>query len=47
MIVFDRKLDVARGRIDLSHGAGGRATTRLAHDIFYPAFANDLLAAGN
>ena len=47
MIAFDRKLDIVRGRVDLSHGAGGRATSRLTHDIFYPAFANDLLAASN
>ena len=47
MISFPRKLDIARGRIDLSHGAGGRAMAQLVNDIFLPAFANDLLAAGN
>ena len=47
MIAFARKLDIARGRVDLSHGAGGRASTQLVSDIFYPAFANNLLAAGN
>ena len=47
MIAFARKLDIARGRVDLSHGAGGRASTQLVNDIFYPAFANNLLAAGN
>lgn len=47
MISFPRKLDIARGRIDLSHGAGGRAMAQLVNDIFLPAFSNDLLAAGN
>lgn len=47
MISFPRKLDIARGRIDLSHGAGGRAMAQLVNDIFLPAFANELLAAGN
>ena len=44
---FDRRLDIVRGRVDLSHGAGGRASAQLVSDIFYPHFANNLLAAGN
>lgn len=47
MIEIGRRLDIVRGRVDLSHGAGGRASAQLVRDIFYPAFANDLLAAGN
>ena len=30
-----RKLDVKRGRVDLSHGAGGRSMGRLIEDIFH------------
>lgn len=47
MMRFSRKLDIARGRIDLSHGSGGRASTQLIYEVFYPAFANELLSAGN
>jgi hydrogenase expression/formation protein HypE len=35
------------GRVDLSHGAGGRATAQLIDEIFRPAFDNPLLDAGN
>jgi len=42
-----RKLDVKHGRVDLSHGAGGRAMGRLIEDIFHTAFDNDWLRAGN
>ncbi len=35
------------GRLDLSHGAGGRATAQLIDEIFRPAFDNPLLDAGN
>ena len=31
-------------RIQLAHGGGGRLTQRLISDVFYPAFANPLLA---
>jgi hydrogenase expression/formation protein HypE len=47
MMQFSRKLDIARGRVELSHGAGGRTSTQLVNEIFYPAFANTLLSAGN
>ncbi len=33
--------------MDLSHGAGGRATAQLIDEIFRPAFDNPLLDAGN
>ena len=42
-----RKLDLKNGRVDLSHGAGGRAMGQLIEDIFHTAFDNDWLRAGN
>ena len=47
MMQFSRKLDIALARVELSHGAGGRASAQLVNEIFYPAFANNLLSAGN
>jgi hydrogenase expression/formation protein HypE len=41
------KLDIKRGRVDLSHGAGGRAMGRLIEEIFLAAFDNDMLRAGD
>ncbi len=38
-----RRLDLRHGRVDLSHGAGGRATTQLIDDIFRAAFDNAIL----
>ncbi len=42
-----RKLDIKHGRVDLSHGSGGRAMAQLIADIFKESFANDLLSQGN
>jgi hydrogenase expression/formation protein HypE len=42
-----RKLDLRNGRVDLSHGSGGRAMAQLIAEIFHNAFANDLLSQGN
>ena len=42
-----RKLDLANGRVDLSHGSGGRAMAQLIADIFHHAFDNDWLRQGN
>jgi hydrogenase expression/formation protein HypE len=42
-----RRLDLAAGRVDLSHGAGGRAMQQLIEEIFRPAFDNPLLARGD
>lgn len=42
-----RRLDLRNGRVDLSHGAGGRATSQLIDEIFRAAFDNPLLAQGN
>ncbi len=45
--LLGRKLDLRHGCVDLSHGSGGRAMTRLIADIFHAAFDNDWLRAGN
>ena len=42
-----RRLDIRRGRVDLSHGAGGRAMAQLIEEIFRPAFDNPFLDQGN
>ncbi len=42
-----RGLDIRNARVDLSHGAGGRATAQLIDEIFRPAFANPYLDQGN
>jgi len=42
-----RKLDIRNGRVDLSHGAGGRATAQLVEEIFVRAFDNPLLNRGD
>jgi hydrogenase expression/formation protein HypE len=44
---YRRKLDIAHGLIDMSHGAGGRAMNDLIDSIFRPAFANQWLDQGN
>jgi hydrogenase expression/formation protein HypE len=42
-----RRLDIAGGRVDLTHGAGGRAMQQLIAEIFRPAFDNPMLARGD
>ncbi len=42
-----RKLDLANGRVDLSHGAGGRAMADLIDLMFRKAFDNALLDQAN
>jgi hydrogenase expression/formation protein HypE len=42
-----RRLDIAHGRVDLSHGAGGRAMAQLIAEIFHDALDNDWLRQGN
>lgn len=44
---FRRKLDLVNGRVDMSHGAGGRAMADLISSIFKDAFDNELLSQGN
>ncbi|SIT52192.1 carbamoyl phosphate phosphatase, hydrogenase 3 maturation protein [Paraburkholderia piptadeniae] len=46
-IFHGRPLDLKHGRIDLTHGAGGRASAQLVNDVFAPAFDNAWLAQGN
>ena len=41
------KLNVKQGRIDLSHGSGGRATAQLIDQLFIRAFDNKWLAQKN
>ncbi|MEZ5611389.1 MAG: hydrogenase expression/formation protein HypE [Rhodocyclaceae bacterium] len=42
-----RPLDLAHGRVDMTHGAGGRAMVQLVEQLFARAFANDWLERGN
>jgi hydrogenase expression/formation protein HypE len=42
-----RKLDIRGGLVDLSHGAGGRASAQLIDEIFRDAFDNPFLDQGN
>lgn len=44
---YRRKLDIKNGRVDISHGAGGRAMTELIAGIFYEAFDNEWLRRSN
>ena len=44
---YVRPLDLKQGRVDLSHGSGGRAMLQLIEQMFAAAFANDYLAQGN
>lgn len=41
------RLDLARGRVEMVHGGGGRAMVELIEQLFAPAFANEWLAQGN
>ncbi len=42
-----RRLDLRAGLVDLSHGAGGRASAQLIDEIFRAAFDNPLLNRGD
>ncbi len=42
-----RKLDIRNGRVDMSHGSGGRAMADLIAGIFRDALANEFLEQGN
>lgn len=44
---YRRKLDLKNGRVDMSHGAGGRAMGDLIAGIFHDALSNEFLAQGN
>ncbi len=44
---YMRPLDLRHGRIDMSHGAGGRASAQLVDELFAPAFASEGIAQGD
>ncbi|UFW50986.1 MULTISPECIES: hydrogenase expression/formation protein HypE [Bradyrhizobium] len=44
---YQRKLDLENGRVDLSHGSGGRAMAQLISGLFHQAFGNEWLARCN
>jgi hydrogenase expression/formation protein HypE len=44
---YVRPLDLKRGRIDMNHGAGGRASAQLISELFAKAFDNEFLSQGN
>lgn len=45
--LFPRPLDIRNGRVDMTHGSGGRAMAQLIDELFVEAFDNDLLRQGN
>jgi hydrogenase expression/formation protein HypE len=44
---YIRPIDFKHGRIDMSHGAGGRAAAQLIDELFLKAFDNEWLNQGN
>ncbi len=44
---YVRRLDFKHGRIDMNHGAGGRASAQLIEELFARAFDNPALRQGN
>ncbi|TAJ80741.1 MAG: hydrogenase expression/formation protein HypE [Gallionellaceae bacterium] len=44
---YTRPLDLKNGRVDMSHGSGGRAMAQLINELFAAAFDNEYLAQGN
>jgi hydrogenase expression/formation protein HypE len=44
---YHRPLDIRTGLIDMTHGAGGRASAQLVDELFGPAFDNPWLAEGH
>ena len=44
---YRRRLDIRNGRVDLSHGSGGRAMAQLITDVFHDALDNEWLRRGN
>lgn len=44
---YTRPLDFSDGRVEMSHGSGGRAMAQLINDLFAAAFGNEYLAQGN
>lgn len=44
---YTRPLDLKNGRVDMGHGAGGRAAAQLIEELFVKAFDNPFLRQGN
>ncbi len=44
---FPIRLDLKKGKVDMSHGAGGRAMAQLIAELFQTHLDNDLLRQGN
>ncbi|MBI5429054.1 MAG: hydrogenase expression/formation protein HypE [Nitrosomonadales bacterium] len=44
---YTRPLDLKNGRVEMSHGAGGRSMAQLIIELFAAAFDNGYLAQGN
>jgi len=44
---YVRPLDIKHGRVDMNHGAGGRASMQLIEEVFARAFDNEFLKQGN
>jgi hydrogenase expression/formation protein HypE len=44
---FPRPLNFRDGRVDMTHGSGGRAMAQLIHELFVTHFDNDYLRAQN
>ena len=44
---YIRPLDLRRGRVDMNHGAGGRAAAQLIDELFARAFDNEFLRQGD
>jgi len=44
---YVRPLDLKHGRVDLTHGSGGRAMVQLIEELFARHFDNDFLRQGN
>jgi hydrogenase expression/formation protein HypE len=44
---YRRHLDIGNGRVDLSHGSGGRAMAQLIAEVFHAALDNEWLRRGN
>ncbi|HEX5338082.1 MAG TPA: hydrogenase expression/formation protein HypE [Gallionella sp.] len=44
---YSRPLDLKNGRVDMTHGSGGRAMAQLIGELFAAEFSNSYLAQGN
>ena len=44
---YTRPLDIKHGRIDMGHGAGGKAGAQLIEELFLPALDNPFLRQGD